>query len=105
MKFLVILKLKDTYFSLPVAKQFELIESSFDFVAKHIESGTCKEIYYIPGSKGTAIIWEADSAEELTLRFLQNPMSIYEDAQVHVLSNWDEFKSVTRRIYNKLLAK
>ena len=105
MKFLVVLKLKDTYFNLPAAEQYRLMESSFAFVDRHMESGTCKEIYYIPGAKGTAIIWEADSAEELTLRFLENPMSIYENAEVYVLSNWNEFKSVIRRLYNKLLAK
>jgi hypothetical protein len=105
MKFLVILKVKDTYFNLPVEEQFKLIEDSFSFVDKHLKSGMCKDIYHIPGSKGTAMIWEADSAEQLSLRFLENPMSIYEDPEIIVLSSWDEFKSVIRRIYNKRLAK
>ena len=105
MKFLVILKVKDSYFNLPVEQQYRLIEDSFKFVDKHLKSGMCKECYHLPGSKGTAMIWEADSAEQLSLRFLENPMSIYEDTEVSVLSSWDDFKSIIRRIYNKRMAK
>ena len=47
----------------------------------------------------------AESAELLSRRFLENPMSIYEDSEIIVLSDWDDFKNLIRRIYNKRTAK
>ena len=105
MKFMVILHTKDTYFMLPRDKQVELFEESVAFVERHRKTGNCKEIYYTPGSKGKVSIWIADSAEEITLRFLENPMSVYEDAQIYLLSDWDAFVSTLRKIHRQILTK
>jgi len=105
MRFMVILRTKDTYFMLPEERQLKLFEDSVAFVERHRKAGNCKEINYLPGSKGTVSIWVAESSEEITLRFLENPMSIYEDAQIYLLSDWDAFVSTTRKIYRHLLAK
>ena len=105
MRFMVILRTKDIYFMLPKEKQIELFDESVAFVERNRKAGNCKEINYLPGSKGTVSIWVADSSEEVTLRFLENPMSVYEDAQVFLLSDWDAFVSTTRKLYRRLLAK
>ncbi len=105
MRFMVILRTKDSYFMLSKEKQFELFEESVAFVERHIKAGNCREINYLPGSKGTISIWIAKSSEEVALRFLENPMSAYEDAQIYFLSDWNSFVSVTRKIYRQVLAK
>ncbi len=105
MRFMVILRTKDTYFMLTKKKQLDLFEESVAFVERHRKAGNCREINYLPGSKGTVSIWVAESSEEITLRFLENPMSIYEDAQVFLLSDWDAFVSTTRKLYRRILAK
>ena len=102
---MVILRTKDMYFMLSKAKQLELFEESVAFVERHRKAGNCKEIHYLPGSKGTVSIWMADSSEEVTLRFLENPMSVYEDAEIYLLSDWDAFVSTTRKIYRRIIAK
>ncbi len=105
MRFLVILRTKDIFFTLTPEKQIELMEGSFAFVEKHKKAGNCKQIHYLPSSNGTASIWEAESSEEVTLRFLENPMSAYEDAQMYLLSDWDTFKNTTKKIYYQILTK
>ena len=105
MKFLVILRMKDNYFMLSPEKQLELMEGSFAFVDKHRQAGNCIDVHFLPGAKGTVSIWEADSSEEVTLRFLENPMSPYEDAQMYLLSDWDSFKNTIRKIYRQKLTK
>ena len=105
MRFMVILRTKDAYFMLPKEKQLELFEESVAFVERHRKAGNCREINYLPGSKGTVSIWTAESSEEVALRFLENPMSIYEDAQIYLLSDWDSFVSTTRKIYRRIIAK
>ena len=105
MKFLVILRTKDTYFMLPPERQLELIEGSFAFVDKHRQAGNCIDVHCLPGTKGTMSIWEADSSEEVNFRFLENPMSPYEEAQLYLLSDWESFKNTIRKIYHQKLAK
>ena len=101
MKILVVVHTRESFFVLSSKRQAELLEESFTFVERQKKSGCCKEMYYLPGYKGTASIWEVDSAEEITLRFLENPMSIYEDAKLYVLSDWKAFVNITRKLYHR----
>ena len=81
------------------------MEGSFAFVEKHKKLGNCEHIYNIPGLNGTVSIWKFESADELSLRFLENPMSTYEEVQVYLLSDWDAFKNTTSKIYHRILTK
>lgn len=101
MKILVVVHTRDTFFALGSKRQAELLEDSFAFVERQKKSGVCKEMYYLPGYKGTASIWEVESAEEITLRFLENPMSTYEEAQIYMLSDWKSFVNITRKLYHR----
>jgi hypothetical protein len=105
MKFLVIVRTKDLFFGLQPEKQIKLLSETFDFVEKQKKAGHCKEIYYTPGDKGTASIWEAETFEELTLRFIENPMNPFQDAQIYLLSDWGAFMDTAKKIYRKMLAK
>ena len=105
MKFLVIVRTKDLFFGLPAEKQIELLNETFGFIEKQKKTGNCKEIYYTPGYKGTASIWEAKTSEELALRFLENPMNPFEDAQIYLLSDWGVFRGTARKMYRRMLSK
>ena len=105
MKFLVFVRTKDLFLGLPQEKQIKLLNETFDFIERQKKAGHCKEIYYTPGYKGTASIWEAETSEELALRFLENPMNPFEDAQVYLLSDWRTFIEAAKRMYRQMLAK
>ena len=105
MKFLVMVRTKDLFFGLPTEKQIKLLNETFDFVEKQKKAGHCKEIYYTPGYKGTVSIWEAETSEELALRFIENPMNPFEDAQIYLLSDWGIFMDTAKKMYRQMLAK
>ena len=105
MKFLVFVRTKDLFLGLPQEKQIKLLNETFDFIEKQKRAGHCKEIYYTPGYKGTVSIWEVETSEELTLRFLENPMNLFEEAQIYLLSDWGAFMGTAKKMYRQMLAK
>ena len=105
MKFLVMVRTKDLFFGFPAERQIKILNDTFDFVAKQKKAGHCKEIYYTPGYNGTASIWEAETSEELTLRFIENPMNPFQDVQIYLLSDWGAFVDTAKRLYRQMLAK
>jgi hypothetical protein len=56
MKFLVISRTKDVFFTLPRERQTEILTANLAFSEKYRKAGKCKEIYWIAGwSRGVSI--------------------------------------------------
>jgi hypothetical protein len=73
MKFLIIQRIKDSFYSLPQDKQANIIAAAFAYVDKYLKSGKCKESYLFPDFKGNVSIWDFGSAEELARLNLEYP--------------------------------
>ncbi len=88
MKFLTISRLKDSFFTLSPELQMQIVAGVTAFANKNRKSGKLKEIYNVPGLKVSVGIWEAESAEESTQLFLENPLFPFMDVETYTLSDW-----------------
>ena len=88
MKFLTISRLKDSFFTISPELQMQLVAGVTAFADKNRKAGKLKEIYNVPGLKMIVGIWEAESAEESTRLFLENPMFPFMDVETYTLSDW-----------------
>jgi len=63
MKFLIISRTKEVFYTLPPERQMELLTASLSWIEKYRKAGKCKEIFWIPGWNRAVLIWDAESAE------------------------------------------
>ena len=91
MKFLIISRTKEVFYTLPPERQTELLTGSLSWIEKYRKAGKCKEIYWIPGWNRVAIIWDAESAEESSRLTAENPMNPFNDMEAYALSDWDAY--------------
>ena len=95
--------MKDVFALLPVEQQKQVIEGMIDFVDKYRKEGSCKEIYNISSIKGSASIWEMESAERAATLLLENPGSPYQDYEMFILSNFDTLIREQKKKYDRQL--
>ena len=89
MKFLVVTRMNDSFLMVPPEMQMQLLEGTVAFIEKHRKAGNCKDIHNMPGMKGSASIWEVQSAEEGNQFFLESPLYPFSSVEMHVLSDFD----------------
>jgi len=89
MKFLVITRINDSFLMVPPEMQMQLLEGTAVFIEKHRNAGHCKEIYNLPGMKGSASIWEVPMAEDGNQFFLESPLYPFSSVDMYVMSDFD----------------
>ena len=82
MKFVVIVRHKDSLYSLPPQARLEVIKGATAFVDKYLKAGKCKDLYFHGDMKGTISIWELQSSEESARLAFENPMSPFLDMEI-----------------------
>ena len=105
MKFLIIIRGKDLFYTLPPEKQFELKAGQAAFTDKYLKAGKCKEVYCIDDLKGGMAIWDIESTEEGARLFLENPMFPFQDYEIHTILEWDTCVKVMMEAREKLVKK
>jgi hypothetical protein len=88
MKFLVTARNKDAYYALPPEKRIELMQGAVALIEKNQKAGKCKEVYFLGDLKGSVVIWEVSSDEEVTRDLIENPMWPYTDYKIRPLIEW-----------------
>lgn len=88
MKFLVISKTKDTFYTLTPEVRKQLHDGQEAFWEKNVKEGKLKEIYHLIGKHGTATIWEANSTEEAEEIFRDLPTYHYTHFKLYIISDW-----------------
>jgi len=91
MKFLIISKTKDIFFTLPPERQMEILNGAFAYIDKYRKAGNCKEMYWMPGWSRVVVIWESESGEEAARQVAENPIAPYTDMESYALSDWDAY--------------
>lgn len=91
MKFLIISRTKEVFFTLPPERQTELLTGSLSWIEKYRKAGKCKELYWIPGWNRAVVVWEAESGEDASRATAENPMNSYNDMEAYALSEWDPY--------------
>ena len=69
--------IKDFFYALPLEKQGELTMNVFAFSDKYIKNGKMKLAYTFCDSKGSAAVWDVESAEELMKLYMEYPLTPY----------------------------
>ena len=91
MKFLVISRTKDVFFTLPRERQTEILTANLAFSEKYRKAGKCKEIYWIAGWSRGVSIWDFESHDEASRLSTENPMVPFLDIESYALSDWDAY--------------
>ena len=69
--------IKDSFYALPLEKQAELTMGVFAFSDKYLKNGKMKLAYTFCDSKGSAAVWDVESAEELMKLYMEYPLTPY----------------------------
>jgi hypothetical protein len=69
--------IKDSFYALPLEKQAELTIGVFAFSDKYLKNGKMKLAYTFCDSKGSAAVWDVESAEELMKLYGEYPLTPY----------------------------
>ena len=69
--------IKDSLYSLPPEKQVELMMGVIAFSNKYLKNGKMKVGYTFCDSKGSAAVWDVESAEELMKLYMEYPLTPY----------------------------
>jgi hypothetical protein len=91
MKFLIISRTKEVFYTLPPERQTELLTGFLSWLEKYRKAGKCKEIYWIPGWNRGVFIWNAESGEDASRATAENPINSYSDMEAYALSDWDPY--------------
>ncbi len=80
MKFMRITGPKDTFLTLPAAKQSELTAASFAFFDKYMKAKKCMDWYMLTDGRWVTT-WDFDSIEEMARIIMEEPMRVYITAE------------------------
>jgi len=105
MKLLIIIGMKDAYFTLPPETKMKLMEGGTAFIEKYLKAGKIKEAYSAPGLKQSVVIAELESAEEIERIFLDHPGFPFMDVEMRVLLEWDVSMKIWKESMEKLVKK
>jgi muconolactone delta-isomerase len=81
MKFMYVVKVKDSYFALPPEKVKEIGDALAQHHEKLTKEGKLKGIYMFGNMKGAMAIYDLDSAEDL-ISLAASPMFPFVDAEI-----------------------
>jgi len=82
MKFLIVVRHKDSLYSLSPKARLEVIKGATAFTDKYLKAGKCKDLYFDGDMKGTVSIWEFQSSEEIARVTFENPMLPFLDVKI-----------------------
>jgi len=105
MKFLVTARNNDAYYALPLETRMELMQGAVAFIEKNRAAGKCKEVYFHGDMKGSVVIWEVSSDQEVTRDLIENPMWLYTDYDIRPLIEWDAALKVVTKYYKQAVKK
>jgi muconolactone delta-isomerase len=90
MKFLNIVKMKDTVSTLPPSVSIQLMEATLDLMNQRKKAGEVLEMYFMAGSGRSMAITEAKSAEEIVQSITELPVSGFMDFETYPLADFNE---------------
>ena len=94
MKFMVIVRTKDSFYALPPAKQKELRDASAQHTEKLTKEGKLKEMYSLGNMKGAVMIYDLNSSEDLVRIPYESPLFPFVDAEITPLVDMDVVRKV-----------
>jgi muconolactone delta-isomerase len=90
MKFLTIVKMKDTASTVPPSVMRPLMEATLDLMNKEMKAGRILEAYFMAGSERSIVIGELKSAEELVQVQSTLPVGGFMDFETYPLADFNE---------------
>jgi muconolactone delta-isomerase len=94
MKFMVIVRTKDSFYDLPPAKQKELMDATAQNTEKLTKEGKLKEMYVLGNMKGSMVIFDLNSSEDLVRIAYEFPLFPFTDAKITPLVDVDVVRKV-----------
>jgi len=93
MKFMVITRIKDSFYSLSPEKRKEIADARGPNTERMRKEGKLKGAYTLGNMKGTMLILDLDSPEDL-VRLAENPVFPFVDAEITPLLDMDVVRKV-----------
>jgi muconolactone delta-isomerase len=90
MKFLTIVKMKDTVSTLPPSVSIQLMEATLNLMNQRKKAGEVLEMYFMAGSGRSMAITENKSAEEIVQSITELPVSGFMDFETYPLADFNE---------------
>jgi muconolactone delta-isomerase len=94
MKFMRILRFKDSFYALSPDKQKEIADTTGQFLEKTAKEGKLKETYFLGNMKGAMAIFDLRSPEDLVHIAYDNPIFPFVDAEVTPLVDVEVVRKV-----------
>lgn len=91
MKFLMISKLKDVFWTLPREERAQLMLGTAAWRDRYLKAGKCLESYTMPGWGRFVSIWEIESGEEAARLVAELPLGSFMDMESYPLADWDVY--------------
>jgi muconolactone delta-isomerase len=104
MKYLIISKVKDSFYTLPDERRMVLWGAAINYTEKLIKAHKMREVHHIPGWARTVSILEVDSAEEATRLSIENPMRDYMDIESYGMVEWNTYLKGLKDAFQQLAA-
>ena len=93
MKFMYVVRVKDSAYALGPQKQKEIMDALAQHHAKLTKEGKLKGAYTLGNMKGTMLILDLNSAEDL-VRLAENPVFPFIDVEITPLVEMDVVRKV-----------
>jgi len=94
MKFMRILRFKDSFYALSPNKQKEIADTTGQYLEKAAKEGKLKETYFLGNMKGAMAIYYLSSPEDLVHIAYDNPIFPFVEAEITPLVDMDVVRKV-----------
>jgi hypothetical protein len=95
MKFMAIVRFKDSFYALPPKKQEEIMDTTMGpYMEKWTKAGKAKEVYSLGNMKGVMAILDLSSPEDLVRIAYENPTFPFVDAEITPIVDMDVVRKV-----------
>ncbi len=105
MKYLVIQKIKDSFYMLHDERRMVMTAAAIAFTEKLVKEHKLKEVYMMPGWNRTMSILDVESPEEAARLSIENPIRDYVEMETYPLQEWDAYIKGLRHVYQQLASK
>jgi len=102
MRYLIISKVKDSFFTLPDERRMVLWGATIDYTEKLMKAHKMKEVHHMPGWGRTVSFLEVDSHEEATRMAIENPMRDFMDIESYGVVEWNTYVKGLKEAYQQL---
>jgi muconolactone delta-isomerase len=94
MKFMVIVRFRDSFYALPPKKQQEIGDATGQYLDKLTKEGKLKETYFLGNMKGVMMIYDLNSSEDLVRLGYESPVFPFVDREITPLVEMDVVRKV-----------